>query len=190
MTQWEHISGHEVRSPVCDARVTLTRVARCNKERAQLVVLSMFNIPLVKEHFRWMLRLFRLDGICDLWLNSRTSMATICSVLWQLATRGVEIQYIGNLAVGGVTQTKTKTDIPTQNTHFKSRITGSSIVFCRNKYMNSTCFLNNCKCIMVFYALVQLKITSSTFKQAMHFLGNQQNWMWISTLKELLNSCT
>ncbi len=44
------------------------------------------------------------------------SMAAIRCVFYQLATQGVETQ-LGKLAVGGVTQTKTKTDIPTQNTH-------------------------------------------------------------------------
>lgn len=45
-----------------------------------------------------------------------------------MATWSAKIE-LGKLAVGGVTQTKTKTDIAIQNVHFQRRITDYSIVF-------------------------------------------------------------
>ncbi len=45
-------------------------------------------------------------------------MAEVHWVFHQLATQSVE-NLLGKLAVGGITQTKTKTDIPTRNAHFK-----------------------------------------------------------------------
>ncbi len=95
-----------------------------------------------------MLGLFRSGRICDLLVRLLTSMAAI-SGIYQLVTWGVEI-LLGKLVVGGITQTKTKTDIPTWNTHLKSRITSCTIVFQKNKYVNLACFLNICKHIMVF----------------------------------------
>ncbi len=53
------------------------------------------------------------DPVCLL-----ASMSGTCCVFCQLATQDVEIQ-LGKQAVGRVTQTKTKTDILTQNAHFK-----------------------------------------------------------------------
>ncbi len=46
------------------------------------------------------------------------SMAAMRCVFGQLATQGAKI-LLGKLEVGGITQTKTKTHIPTLNTHFK-----------------------------------------------------------------------
>ncbi len=56
------------------------------------------------------------DPVCLL-----VSMVAIRCIFCRLATRGVEI-LLGKLAVGGTTQTKTKTDIPTENAY-------NSIVF-------------------------------------------------------------
>ncbi len=86
------------------------------------------------------------------------SMASIRCVFHQLATRGVK-KLLGKLAVGGITLTKTKTDIPTWNT-FHTRITGCSIVFQRNM------FPNICKHSMVFLCFMHQSqtITNSIFK--------------------------
>ncbi len=56
------------------------------------------------------------------------SMAAVCCVFRQLATRAVEIQLV-KLSVGGVTQTKTKTDIPTWNTHSKVKKLSVALFF-------------------------------------------------------------
>ncbi len=64
----------------------------------------------------------------------------VFSTNWQ---PGVEI-LLGKWAVGGVTQTKTKTDILTQK-HISNRTTGCSIVFQRNKYVNLACVFSICK---------------------------------------------
>ncbi len=49
----------------------------------------------------------------------KASVAEIRCVFLQLPTHGAEI-LLGKLAVGGITQTKTKTDILTWNTHLKA----------------------------------------------------------------------
>ncbi len=70
------------------------------------------------------------------------SLAAVCCVFHQLATWCVEIQ-LGKLTVGGVTQIKTKTDIPKEHS-FQNQIICCSIVFQRNKYVNLACILKIC----------------------------------------------
>ncbi len=80
-----------------------------------------FNIPLFIELFRWMLRLYKWGRICNLWCYSFASFHG-CSMLCFPTTGNPgcwnTVQLV-KLSVGGVTQTKTKTDIPTRNTHSK-----------------------------------------------------------------------
>ncbi len=84
-------------------------------------------------------------------------MAAICCVFHQPATQDVEIR-LGKLAMCRITQIKKQKNRHSDTEHaFQSRITGSSIVFQRNKYVNLACFLNICKCIMVFLCFSTVK---------------------------------
>ncbi len=106
---------------------TLRLMSAIDNARRQVdeMIYPCFNKPPVLE---------LLDGCRDFlsWVESVISdpvclpafVADIHRVFHQLATLAVKI-LLGKLAVGGVTQTKTKTD--TEHT-FQSRITGCSIV--------------------------------------------------------------
>jgi len=66
----------------------------------------------------WQDFLVRVESVISDPVYLLASMAAIRCVFCQLATGGVET-LLGKLAVGGITQTKTKTDIPARNAHFK-----------------------------------------------------------------------
>ncbi len=105
--QIQNVGGHCFSHPIL---LRLNTHAGCQIEDT---LYPSFNMPLVID---WKLRLFRLYVRFDP-VRLLAFMAAIHSVFHQLAIQCVTI-LLGKLVVSGITQTKTKTDIPTRNSLF------------------------------------------------------------------------
>ncbi len=133
---WPNITTFK--GAVCNIDSKLLKwVVQSEIQNIDELICPHFHMPLVIKLFSWM-PFFFLDQIkCAIFdpVCLLISMAALQCFFHQLAAWTVEI-LLDKLTVGGITQTKTKTDISKRNAHFQSWITGCSIVFQRNKYGN------------------------------------------------------